>query len=115
MKFGDDSYVNIEGKGSIIFQGKTGEQKLVTNIYYIPDLKSNILSLGQATEVGCDVRMKLDYLTVHDPSGRLLVRVFRSPNRLYKIKLKIGKPMCLNIKLEDRNVEVACKVRTCEF
>ncbi|XP_013650803.1 uncharacterized protein LOC106355385 [Brassica napus] len=115
VKFGDDSYVNIEGKGSIIFQGKTGEQKLVTNIYYIPDLKSNILSLGQATEVGCDVRMKLDYLTVHDPSGRLLVRVFRSPNRLYKIKLKIGKPMCLNIKLEDRNVEVACKVRTCEF
>ena len=101
VKFGDDSYVNIEGKGSIIFQGKTGEQKLVTNIYYIPDLKSNILSLGQATEVGCDVRMRLDYLTVHDPNGRLLVKVTRSLNRLYKIKLKIGKPMCLNLKLED--------------
>lgn len=101
VKFGDDSHVNIEGKGSILFQSKTGEQKLVTNIYYIPDLKSNILSLGQATEVGCDVRMKLDYLTVHDPRGRLLVKVTRSPNRLYKIKLQTGKPLCLSSRLED--------------
>lgn len=75
VKFGDDLHVNIEGKCSILFQSKTGEQKLVTNIYYIPDIKSNILSLGHATEVGCDVRMKLDYLTVHDPRGRFLVKV----------------------------------------
>ena len=78
VKFGDGSSVEIEGKGSILFQSKTGEQKLVTNIYFIPNLQSNILSLGQATEVGCDVRMRQDYLTVHDPSGRLLVRVSRS-------------------------------------
>ena len=52
--------------------------------------------------MGCDVRIRQDYVTVHEPSGRLLVRVNRSPNRLYKIKLKIGKPMCLNSRLEDK-------------
>ncbi|XP_026382098.1 uncharacterized protein LOC113277148 [Papaver somniferum] len=38
VKFGDGSSVETEGKGSILFQSKTGEQKLVTNIYFIPNL-----------------------------------------------------------------------------
>lgn len=58
------------------------------------------MSLGQATEQGCEVRMKESYLTVHDPSGRLLVKTSRSSNRLYKINLKIGQPACLLAKLD---------------
>lgn len=95
VKFGDGSCVEIGQKCSIIFESKTNERKLVHDIYFIPDLKSNILSLGHATKPGCDVRMRQDYLTLHDPSGRLLVNVKRSPNRLYKISLKIGKLICL--------------------
>lgn len=101
VKFGDGSCVSINGKGSILFEAKTGEQKLLTDIYFIPDLRSNILSLGQATEQGCEVTMKDDYLTLQDPNGRLLVKVPRSTNRLYTISLKIGKPACLLAKLDE--------------
>ncbi|XP_076908913.1 uncharacterized protein LOC143565989 [Bidens hawaiensis] len=58
VKYGDGSYVDICGKGSILLVGKMGEQQLLTDIYYIPSLQSNIISLGQATESGCDIRMK---------------------------------------------------------
>uniref|UniRef100_A0A1J3IV73 Copia protein n=1 Tax=Noccaea caerulescens TaxID=107243 RepID=A0A1J3IV73_NOCCA len=101
VKFGDGSCVSIGGKGSILFEGKNGEQRLLTDIYYIPMLKSNILSLGQATEYGCDVRMRADYLTLRDPNGCLLAKVTRSPNRLYKIALKIGKPTCLHSRIDE--------------
>lgn len=49
VKFGDDSHIDIEGKGSIVFITRNGEQKVLSNVYFIPDLKSNIISLGQAT------------------------------------------------------------------
>ena len=101
VKFGDGSYVDINGKGSILFEAKTREQKLLTDVYFIPELRSNIISLGQATEQGCDVRMKEDNLTLKDPNGRLLVKVKRSSNRLYKIKLKVGKVACLHARLEE--------------
>ncbi|KAG7588970.1 Zinc finger CCHC-type [Arabidopsis suecica] len=101
VKFGDGSCVDIGGIGSILFEGKTGEQSLLPDVYFIPELKSNILSLGQATEHGCDIRMRQNYLTLHDPFGRLLIRVLRSPNRLYKISLSIGKPTCLQSKIES--------------
>lgn len=95
VKFGDGSYVDINGKGYILFESKTGEQKLLTDLFYILELRSNILSLGQATEQACDVRMKENYLTLRDPNGRLLVKFLRAPNQLHKITLKVGKPTCL--------------------
>ena len=38
-----------------MFLTKDGEKKTLADVYYIPDLRSNIISLGQATESGCDV------------------------------------------------------------
>ncbi|XP_076917910.1 uncharacterized protein LOC143578130 [Bidens hawaiensis] len=73
VKFRDGSYVDICGKGSILLVGKTGEQQLLTDIYYIPSLQINIISLGQATESGCDIRMKDDYLLMYDDQGELLM------------------------------------------
>ena len=101
VKFRDGSCVEINGKGSILFEARTEEHKLLTDIYYIPELKSNIISLGQATEQGCDVRMKDNYLTLRDPSGRLLTKVLRASNRLYKVSLKVGSPICLLTKIKE--------------
>lgn len=50
VKFGDDSRIVIKGKGSINFVFKNGVKKMMSNVYYIPGLRSNIISLGQATE-----------------------------------------------------------------
>ena len=97
VKFGDDSRIDIRGKGSILFLTKNGEPKTLANVYYIPDLKSNIISLGQATEAGCDVRLKDNYLTLHDRDGNLLVKATRSRNRLYKVELKVENTKCLQL------------------
>ena len=50
VHFGDDSRVDVKGKGSILFVSQNGEHKVLADVYFIPDLKSNIISLGQATE-----------------------------------------------------------------
>ncbi|CAA7037482.1 unnamed protein product [Microthlaspi erraticum] len=74
VRFGDDSRLDIKGKGSILFYSKNGEKKMLADVYFIPELKSNITSLGQATESGCDVKMKGDYLTLHDKDGNLITK-----------------------------------------
>ena len=66
VQFGDDSKIDTMGKGSIRFITKGGEKKVLNNIYYIPALRSNIVSLGKATEVGCEVRKKEDTLSLFD-------------------------------------------------
>ena len=70
-------------------------------MYYIPDLKSNIISRGQATKAGCDVRMKENYLTLYDRDGKLLVKAIRSKNRLYKVTMETEAKKCLQLNLID--------------
>lgn len=66
VKFGDHSRIDIKGKGSIGFVFKNGVKKTMSNLYFIPSLQSNIISLGQATEAGCEVSMKEDLLSIYD-------------------------------------------------
>lgn len=87
VRFGDDSRIDIKGKGPILFLTKDGGKKILADVYYIPDLRSNIISLGQATESGCDIRMKNDFLTLQDKDGKLIVKAKRSKNRLYKVTM----------------------------
>jgi hypothetical protein len=55
VKFGDDSVINIYGKGTIIFSGRHGEHKVLTGVYWIPCLKNSIISIGQMDEGGARV------------------------------------------------------------
>jgi hypothetical protein len=64
VRFGDGSTVEIHGKGSILFQGKSGDQWLLLDVYFIPKLKSNLISLGQLTEIGYKVEMDDDLIEV---------------------------------------------------
>ena len=82
VRFGDDSRIDNEGKGTISFTDMNNEARKMTDVYFIPELRSNIISLGQATESGCDIRLKGDVLTMHDQHGKLLVKANRLNNRL---------------------------------
>ncbi|KAD4584276.1 hypothetical protein E3N88_21877 [Mikania micrantha] len=101
VKFGDGSAVEIKGKGSVLFQGRQGDQRLVTNVYYIPALCNNILSLGQFDEGGCKVVIKDGTLWLFEKTGAVLLKVARSQNRLYKIKLQATTPACYLAKANE--------------
>lgn len=95
VKFGDGSVVDICGRGNMIFQCKNLEHKMLTEVYYIPQLRSNILSLGQLDENGCKIVVEDGNLTIFDCERRLLAEVLRYGNRLYVLDLHPTKPVCL--------------------
>lgn len=104
VKFGDGSIVSIEGLGSMIMTGKNGEHKVLTNVYYIPKLQSNIISLGQLEEAGCKIEMEDGWLQVFDrvdQGRRLIVRTPRTENRLYKLHIRPTTPVVLMLNITD--------------
>jgi hypothetical protein len=52
VSFGDGSRVKIQGMGSVVMQDHSSGHKVLTDVYYIPKMKSNIVSLGQLEEKG---------------------------------------------------------------
>lgn len=95
MRFGDGSIVAIFRKGSISFDCKNSDQRILNKVYYIPSLKNNIISLGKMTEEGSLVTMYESVLRLYNRNKALLLRVQRSSKRLYKNPLRTGRPTCI--------------------
>jgi hypothetical protein len=72
VKFGDGSIVKIEGRGTILFLGKGDEHRWLTEVYYIPQLRANIVSLGQLEEGGCRIYIELRFLNICDENRCVL-------------------------------------------
>ncbi|KAK1632622.1 hypothetical protein QYE76_006937 [Lolium multiflorum] len=58
VKLGDDTSVEIEGRGMILFNCKSREHLTLSEVYFIPKLCSSIVSLGQLDELGYDTRIR---------------------------------------------------------
>ncbi|XP_031279933.1 uncharacterized protein LOC116138363 [Pistacia vera] len=47
VKFGDNSKVSVMGKGRVSIQTKGNSTQTISNVLFVPDLKTNLLSVGQ--------------------------------------------------------------------
>lgn len=50
VRFADDRTLCAEGAGNIVTRRKNGKSALIENVLYVPDMKCNILSIGQLVE-----------------------------------------------------------------
>ena len=44
---GTDTNISVKGKGRLSIHAGNGEQKFVPDVYYVPGLKCNLLSIGR--------------------------------------------------------------------
>ena len=90
VKFGDNSWIQIKGRGEIEVSQKDGSTLCLGNVLFVPKLEANILSLGRLDEEGYRMVMGEGKLTIFNPYGKLFVEVHRSSGRLYLLKLSIS-------------------------
>ncbi|XP_004301444.1 PREDICTED: uncharacterized protein LOC101291249 [Fragaria vesca subsp. vesca] len=80
VRFGDNSTVNVMGKGDIRIRTKANHVETISNVYYVPALKSNLLSIGQLQEKGYVSTMRDGACEVYDPQRGLIAHVKMTPN-----------------------------------
>ena len=84
------------------FLQKDDVMGLIQDVYYLPHLKTNILSMGQLTEKGYSIFLKDRRLHLKDKQGRLVARVEIGRNRMYKLNLRSIREKCLRVDVEDK-------------
>ena len=90
VKFGVGSRIPYVGKGNISVTLKNGKILLIQNVLYLPDLKTNILSLGKLDDQGCKTSLRNGFLTIHDRAGRFLTKTKKTSGNMYKMKIDIN-------------------------
>jgi hypothetical protein len=69
VTFGDTSKVTFKGKGNISIKLKNGDHSYIADVYYVPAIKHNLLSVGQLMEKCYTLFMKNCHLTIIDTIG----------------------------------------------
>ncbi|KAH9681844.1 hypothetical protein KPL71_027113 [Citrus sinensis] len=103
VAFGDDSKVPVKGRGNILFRAKDGSHQIISNVYYVPNMKSNILSLGQLLEKGYDIHLKDYSLFLRDDKGNLITKVRMSKNRMFPLNIQNDVAKCLKACHKDQS------------
>jgi hypothetical protein len=100
VSFGDCSTVNAIEKGDIEIRTKNGFVETISDVLYIPDLKSNLLSAGQLQEKGYVITIQNGVCEIYDPSRGAIVVVQMSSNGLFPLKIITSQP-CLMAEIKD--------------
>ncbi|KAJ4716700.1 Retrovirus-related Pol polyprotein from transposon TNT 1-94 [Melia azedarach] len=101
VSFGDDSKIAVKGRCNILIQLKDGRHQFIGNVYYVPNMKSNILSLGQLLEKDYDIHMKDYSIFIRDDKGNLITKVKMSKNRMFSLNIQNDVAKCLKVCYKD--------------
>ncbi|GAU36961.1 hypothetical protein TSUD_57390 [Trifolium subterraneum] len=89
------SKISAEGVGDVLIMRKDGKQSLISNLLYIPGMKSNLLSIGQLIEKNYKVVIEDRLMKLTDANGRLILKAPMSQNMTFKIELDVLEHRCL--------------------
>jgi aspartyl/asparaginyl-tRNA synthetase len=87
VSFGDASKIEVKGKINEKFLQKNEKLRMVEDVYYISEIKSNILSVGQLMEKGFEIFTKKRTLHLKDSRRRAIARVEMRKNKFFKLNL----------------------------
>ncbi|XP_050875053.1 uncharacterized protein LOC127078664 [Lathyrus oleraceus] len=79
----------LKEKGKILIRLKNKSHQFISNVYYVPSMKNNILSSGQLLEKGYDIHLKEHSIFLRDCGDNLIAKVHMSKNRMFLLTFKM--------------------------
>jgi hypothetical protein len=89
------SKVAIKGKCMILIKLNDESHQFIGDVYYILTIKSNILSIGQLSEKGYEIKMKYRTLTLLDIKGDMIAKVAMTKNIMFLLNIETDLPKCM--------------------
>ncbi|XP_022852354.1 uncharacterized protein LOC111373988 [Olea europaea var. sylvestris] len=101
ITFGDESKIPVKGKGKILIRLKNCTYQFISNVYYVPNIKNNILSLGQLLENGYDIHLEDHSLSIKDQRENLIAKVPMTRNRMLALSIQNDVAKCIKACFKD--------------
>jgi len=102
VRLGNNSKMVVQGKGKIRFEVE-GIIQVLTDVYYVPNLTNNLLSIGQLQEKNLTIMIKNNVCKIYHYKRRLIMETQMTMNRMFQVYIK-KKPTsknCLKVEEED--------------
>ncbi|GAA0141050.1 hypothetical protein LIER_02285 [Lithospermum erythrorhizon] len=106
VKLGNNDKLQVLGKGNVKFV-IDGTSYTISEVYFVPKLKSNLLSVGQFQEKGLTVLFKHESCSIYHPSRGEIIKIVMSKNRMFAVStdnIKNQEGECLQVTIDDQAI-----------
>ncbi|MCH81218.1 retrovirus-related pol polyprotein from transposon tnt 1-94, partial [Trifolium medium] len=100
VKLGDNSTMQVMGKGNVKLY-LAGKISIITDVYYHPELKNNLLSIGQLQQKNLTIVFSKDVCKIFHEEKGLIVSTEMTVNRMYILLAPVMIPTCFQIVKKD--------------
>ncbi|KAI3503168.1 hypothetical protein L1887_31605 [Cichorium endivia] len=108
VKLGNDMKVKVRAKGKIRIQ-VNGITQVISDVYFVPDLKNNLSSCGQFQERGLAVLFQHGACKIFHPTTGLIMQKRMKGNRMFYVvaTMKPKESLCLQTKVtSDKEIHL---------
>ena len=91
------------GKGNVKICSKVGIDVTIVNVFFVPNLFGNLLSMGQLTEKWHIINICNGVCTVSDKNKKMIAKVQVTKNRMFPMFLQAETLFSLKATIEDSN------------
>lgn len=82
--------------GNVKVRVKNGKTIMIKDVWYVPSMKSNLMSVGQIIEKGFLITMKKNLLKLYDSNQKLIMQSEQGSNRTFKVNVETIDTRCIN-------------------
>ena len=104
----------MKEKGKIMIHLKNDSHEYISSVYYVLELKSNILSIGQLLEKSYIIYIENSTLTLRNKNKKLIAKIQILKHGVFAINIKIDQEM-LSSMFERPHMALAFVVWALEF
>ena len=104
VKLGNNNRMRVIGKGNVILV-INGVNHVLNEVYHVPELSNNLLSIGQLQENGLAILFKGGFCKIYHPERGLIIETMMSANRMFillaETQRALNVPRCLQVDSMD--------------
>ena len=87
VKTRDNKRLIVKGCGDVPIRTKQGIN-YISSVFYVPDLKNNLLSVAQPLRKGHDMNFKDNFCEIKDKNGVLVARVKMTSTKMFPLQIR---------------------------
>jgi len=103
IRFADNSIVCAAGIGKVLIHRNDGKKACITDVLYVPNMRSNLISIGQLLQKCYTMKVEAQIMKVFDSKNRLILKAPLSKQRTFKININVIEDKCLLSEVKSEN------------
>lgn len=103
VKLGNDTKMDVVAKGSVQFQ-IGGITQVLSNVFYVPKLKNNLLSKGKLQDKGLAILIQQGMCKIYHSRRGLIMQTNMSKNRMFYLLASMTPKcsLCMQVEIHSR-------------